>query len=91
VLGGFLIAVIVYGASILGALVAVQAWTLSATDISSFIRSLVMDPLTLAAALVAREVPIWAGAWIAAHGRKVKAKNVAAREEYDRAVAEAAA
>lgn len=88
VLGGFIVAVIVYGASILGALLAVQAWNFTAADAATFIRSLVMDPLTLAAAIVAREVPIWIGAWISSRGRKLKAKNAAEREEYDRTVAE---
>ncbi|MEA9984577.1 hypothetical protein [Subtercola sp. RTI3] len=90
VLGGFLVAVVVYGAAILGALLAVQAWTFSADQAAAFVRSLVMDPLTLAAAIVAREVPIWVGAWISSRGRKLKARNAADREEYDRAVADAA-
>ncbi|UFS59301.1 hypothetical protein [Subtercola endophyticus] len=88
VLGGFLVAVVVYGAAILGALLAVQAWNFSSADLTTFIRSLVMDPLTLAAAIVAREVPIWIGAWIASRGRKLKAKNAADREEYERKLAE---
>jgi hypothetical protein len=91
VLGGFLVAVLVYFAGIAGALLHVQAWNWQPQEQFDFVRSLTMDPLTLAGAIVAREASIWTGAWIAARGRKVKARNVAAREEFDRSQAEASA
>jgi hypothetical protein len=93
VLGGFLVAVLVYFGTIAGALVHVQAWNWQPQEQYDFVRSLVMDPLTLAGAIVAREVSIWTGAWIAARGRKVKARNSEAYEQYksDRAAAETAA
>jgi hypothetical protein len=91
VLGGFLVAVLVYFGGIAGALIHVEAWTMQPQQQYDFVRSLTMDPLTLAGAIVAREASIWAGAWIALRGRKVKARNLAAREEYDRAQAEASA
>ncbi|MCS5732557.1 hypothetical protein [Herbiconiux daphne] len=84
VLGGFLVAVLVYVAGIAGALIHVQAWNFQPQEQYDFVRSLTMDPLTLAGAIVAREVSIWTGAWIAARGRRVKARNIAAREEYER-------
>ncbi len=43
---------------------------------------------TLGAALVAREVAVWFGAWIGARGRRVTAKNAAMLEEYEAALAE---
>ncbi|MFB2596739.1 hypothetical protein ACEXQE_03005 [Herbiconiux sp. P17] len=89
VLGGFLVAVLVYFAGIAGALIHINAWNLQPQEQYDFVRSLTMDPLTLAGAIVAREASIWAGAWIALRGRKIKARNLAAREEFDRNQAEA--
>lgn len=89
IIGGFVVAAIVYAGSIVGAYLAVQGWTMSSDELGAFLRSLMMDPLPLAAAIVAREVSVWTGAWVASRGRKVKERNQAARAEYDRAVAEA--
>ncbi|WP_382303749.1 hypothetical protein [Herbiconiux sp. UC225_62] len=91
VLGGFLVAVLVYFGGIAGALIHVQAWNLQPQEQYDFVRSLTMDPLTLAGAIVAREASIWTGAWIALRGRRIKARNLAAREEFDRNQAEASA
>jgi hypothetical protein len=91
VLGGFPVAVFVYAGTIIGALLTVQGWTLSLNDQLRFVTSLVMDPLPLAAGIVAREATIWAGAWLSYRGRRVTARNTAAKAEYDRVVAEAAA
>ncbi|WP_368497324.1 hypothetical protein [Herbiconiux sp. A18JL235] len=84
VLGGFLVAVLVYVAGIAGALIHVNAWNLQPQEQYDFVRSLTMDPLTLAGAIVAREVSIWTGAWIASRGRKVKQRNKEAREQFER-------
>lgn len=43
---------------------------------------------TLGAAVLAREVAVWFGAWIGARGRKVTAKNAALLAEYEGALAE---
>ncbi|MCS5498892.1 hypothetical protein NY547_16705 [Cnuibacter physcomitrellae] len=88
VLGGFLVAVVVYFGAIAGAVGyayltgVASGW--GAQDQYDFVAALTLDPLTIAAAVVAREVSIWTGAWIAARGRKLKARNAAAREEYAR-------
>ncbi len=91
VLGGFPVAVFVYAGTIVGALLTVQGWTLSVNDQISFITSLVMDPLPLAAGIVAREATIWAGVWLSFRGRRVTARNTAARAEHETALADAAA
>jgi hypothetical protein len=88
VLGGFLVAVVVYFSYLGGALLAVQAWTLTGSEAARFISTQWLNPGAIAAAIVAREVPIWFGAWIARRGRSVTAKNVAARQEYERQLAE---
>jgi len=88
VLFGFLVAVIVYFSYIGGALLTVQAWTMTPTEAAAFISTQWLNPGAIAAAVVAREVPIWFGAWIAARGRKVTARNIEARQEYDRLINE---
>jgi len=88
VLGGFAVAVVVYFSYIGGALLAVQAWNLTPTEATRFITTQWLNPGAIAAAVVAREVPIWFGGWIARRGRSVTAKNVAARQEYERQLAE---
>lgn len=43
---------------------------------------------TLGAAVLAREVAVWFGAWIGSRGRKVRAKNAELLAEYETALAE---
>ena len=88
VLGGFLVAVVVYFSYIGGALLAVQAWNLTPGEAARFVSTQWLNPGAIAAAIVAREVPIWFGAWIARRGRSVTAKNIAAKAEYERQLAE---
>ena len=88
VLGGFVVAVIVYFSYLGGALLAVQAWSLTPAEAARFLGTQWLNPGAIAAAVVAREVPIWFGAWIARRGRSVTAKNAAAKAEYERKLAE---
>jgi hypothetical protein len=60
---------------------------LNAAEASRLVGSLWLSPFGIAGGIVAREVSIWAGAWLAARGRKLKVKNAEAREEYDRKLA----
>jgi hypothetical protein len=46
------------------------------------------NPLVIAAALLAREVSLWAGAGISARGRRVTVRNVESRAAFDREAAE---
>lgn len=48
-----------------------------------------MTTPVIAAALIAREVSIWFGAWIGARGRRMKLRNAEALAEYETALAEA--
>ena len=45
---------------------------------------LLTDPYIITAALLAREVTLWAGSGIGARGRRVKQRNADAREAYER-------
>ncbi|TFC60403.1 hypothetical protein E3O62_06780 [Cryobacterium sp. TMT2-15-1] len=87
VLFGFLVAVAVYFSYIGAALLSVQAWNFTPDQAARFISQQWLNPGAIAAAVVAREVPIWAGAWIARNGRAVTERNTAAKAEYDRVLA----
>lgn len=82
-----LVAVLVYFSYIGGALLTVEAWTRTAEQAGEFIGQRWLDPFAIAAFVVAHEIPIWLGGWIAARGRSVTERNRLAREEYDRELA----
>ncbi|MGI9821854.1 hypothetical protein [Agromyces sp. Marseille-Q5079] len=84
---GLLVGVFVYFSYIGAALLTVQAWTLTYDEAMTFIAGRWLDPFAIAAAVIAREIPIWFGGWIAAHGRTVTERNRLAREAYDRELA----
>ncbi|WP_353826726.1 hypothetical protein [Agromyces sp. SYSU T0242] len=84
---GLAVGVVVYFAYIAGALLTVNAWTMTPQQAGDFIRDRWLDPYAIIAAVVARELPIWFGGWIAAHGRTVTDRNIREREEYDRRIA----
>ncbi|MDJ0347763.1 hypothetical protein [Cryobacterium sp. PH29-G1] len=92
VLFGFLVAVVVYfsyiGGAVLGLVIDGRADGLGAAELGRIVGTLWLNPGAIAAGLIAREVPIWAGAWIARRGRRVTAKNLAARTEYERLLAD---
>jgi len=88
VLFGFLVAVVVYFSYIAGALLTVQAWNLTPAEASRFLSTQWLNPAAIAAGVIAREVPIWTGAWIARRGKQVTVRNSEARSEYERLLAE---
>lgn len=84
---GLLAAVIVYFAYIGGALLTVAAWQFTPAEAGEFLANQWLSPYAIVAAIIARELPIWFGGWIAARGRTVTERNRAAREEYERQLA----
>ena len=84
---GLLVGVLVYFSYIGAALLTVEAWTLTVEQGNEFLRQRWLDPFAITAAVVAREIPIWFGGWIAARGRTVAERNRLAREAYDRELA----
>ncbi|MFF2494371.1 hypothetical protein [Agromyces sp. NPDC058064] len=84
---GLLVGVLVYFSYLGGALLTVEAWTLTFDEAQSFIAQRWLDPFAIVAALIAREIPIWLGGWIAARGRTVTERNRVALEAYDRELA----
>lgn len=88
VIGSIVVALAVYfGAA--GSLLLLNGGLLETPESAAAIfRSILGNPLVIAAALLAREVAIWAGVLIAYRGRKVKARNAEARATWDREQAE---
>ncbi|MCD5346214.1 hypothetical protein [Agromyces sp. S2-1-8] len=84
---GVLVGALVYFAYIGGALLTVEAWTLTFDEAAAFVGQRWLDPFAIVAAVIAREVPIWLGGWIAARGRTVTERNREALEAYDRELA----
>ncbi|RXZ69927.1 hypothetical protein [Agromyces albus] len=84
---GLLVGVLVYFSYIGGSLLTVEAWTLTADEAGRFIAERWLDPFALAAFIIAREIPVWFGGWLAARGRTVTERNRVAREAYDRELA----
>ncbi|WP_136708449.1 hypothetical protein [Agromyces sp. H66] len=84
---GLLVAALVYFAYIGGAVLSVQAWRLPVDDSAGFLRERWLDPFAIAAFVIAREIPIWFGGWLAARGRAVTERNRIARETYERELA----
>ena len=84
---GLLVGVFVYLSYIGAALLTVQAWTMTIDQANDFIRARWLDPFALIAGILAREITIWLGGWVASRGRAVTERNRLAREAYDRELA----
>ncbi|MGR0319263.1 hypothetical protein [Agromyces sp. ZXT2-3] len=84
---GLGVGILVYLSYIGGALLTVAAWQFTPQQAADFIAERWVDPFAIIAFIVARELPIWFGGWIAARGRTVGERNIRAREEYDRQLA----
>lgn len=88
VLGGFLVGIAVWASAVAGLILS--------PDLSGFTRqegllnltAIMLFPLPILAGVAARETSVWFGAWIGARGRKMRAQNAAALEEYEAALAE---
>ncbi|MGO1538383.1 MAG: hypothetical protein ACTHZ9_10085 [Leucobacter sp.] len=90
VLGGFPIGLLVWAGAIVGYAFSdgVLGGPTTSWAILDLVRDFALTLPTLGAAVVAREVSIWFGAWIGARGRKMTAKNAELLDEYETALAE---
>jgi hypothetical protein len=87
VIGSLFVGVFVYFATAAVTLLS-HASVIPANRVGADFHLLLLNPTVIVAALLAREVSLWVGFAIAARGRRVKARNVEARESYDREFAE---
>ena len=83
VIGGFVVAAVVYG-SFLGGVLIEQAASIRPDEVGAVVQNALLSPAAVISFIIAREVPIWFGAWVSARGRKVKERNIEARREYER-------
>ncbi len=91
VLGSFLVAVLVYFASIGGNLLAANIFQMTQEQAAEGFRQLALSAPIVVATVLAREVTIWFGAAIASRGRKVKASNLESQATFDRELADSRA
>ncbi|MDR6610624.1 hypothetical protein [Leifsonia sp. 1010] len=89
ILGGLFVAVFVYFVYIGAGLIDAQYWLRNSEEFAILMRSAWVSPLAVLAGVIAREVSIWTGAWLAARGRKLKARNAEAQADYEQQVADA--
>jgi hypothetical protein len=89
ILGGLFVAVFVYFVYIGANLVDAQYWTRTPNEFAILLRSAWVNPFAVLAGVIAREMSIWTGAWLAARGRKLKARNAEAQADYEQQLADA--
>jgi hypothetical protein len=89
VLGSLFVGVFVYFGTAGAVLVhVINVSHLRSSEVSIVFQDILVSSGAIAAGLLAREVSLWVGFAIAARGRRVKARNVEARDTYDREFAE---
>ena len=98
VLGGFLVAALVWGSATLAlgqfgtpyasAQELLPGFSIGIDSAMALVHRFGLTVPALAAAAVAREVTVWFGAWIGARGRRMKLRNAEALAEYEAALAE---
>jgi hypothetical protein len=87
VLGSLIVGAIVYFGTIGVQLLTDNAFAMTPTEAMAAFAAYAINPFVIAAALVARETSMWIGAAISSRGRRMKARNLVAREEFDKATA----
>ena len=88
VLGGLPVAILVYVVYVATRLLQNDVLDLAPSEQALVLQRIVTFPDGILAGLLARELITWFGIGISARGRRVKAKNVEARAEYDRKLQE---
>lgn len=87
VLGSLIVGVFVYFVSA-GVILLFHLSQIQANQGGAAYKDALLSIGTIVAALLAREVALWAGFAVAARGRRVKARNVEARAVYDQEIAD---
>ncbi|MBG6108877.1 hypothetical protein [Frigoribacterium sp. CG_9.8] len=83
VLGSLLVGLFVYFGTVATGLLVNNVLGETATEAARLLATALSSPFIIGAALVAREVSMWMGAFISARGRRMKARNIDARETFD--------
>lgn len=88
VLGGFVVAVIVWVGFVGSAIIAAGAFGASSALVGAIVLQQLTNPLGFAAAIAAREVPIWVGGIVSRRGRTARSRNADARVAYEQELAD---
>jgi hypothetical protein len=86
VIGSIFVALVVFFGGT-GAILLFQINQIPSNRVGEYFTAVLLSVPIILAAILAREVALWMGFAIAAHGRKVKARNVEARILYDQEIA----
>lgn len=87
VLGSLIVGAIVYFGTIGVQLLTENVVAMTPSAAAAAFAAYAINPFVIAAALVARETSMWLGAAISSRGRRMKERNLTARDEYDKATA----
>ena len=90
VLGSIFVALFVYFGTVATGLLVNNILAETPTGAARLLSTALFSPFIIAAALLAREVSMWMGALISARGRRVKVRNLEARDAFDRETADRA-
>lgn len=88
VLGGFVVAIVVWIGFVGAALISASAIGAPSAEVGSIVLQQLTNPLGFAAAIAAREVPIWVGGLVSRRGRTARARNAEALTAYEQELAE---
>jgi len=73
-----------YAGHLLGVLIEAPFWSLTAEAGATLVSSQLLAPMAIVALVVARELTIWFGAWVARSGARKTVLNAEAQREYER-------
>lgn len=88
ILGSIFVALLVYFGTIGAVMLANGAILRTPEEAAQMFEAGLVDPIVVAAALIAREVSLWTGSLIARRGRRLTVRNAEARDAWEREVAE---
>ena len=88
ILGGLVVAIFVYLVYIGAGLVDARFWQRNADEQALVLSRAWVSPFAVLAGVIAREMSIWTGAWLAGRGRKLKARNAEAQADYEQQLAD---
>ncbi|MGH1525687.1 hypothetical protein ACRAWC_17210 [Leifsonia sp. L25] len=89
ILGGLFVAVFVYLVYIGAELSDAHYLSRNAEEQALILSRVWVNPFAVLAGVIAREMSVWTGAWLAARGRKLKARNAEAQADYEQQLADA--
>ncbi|AGW40622.1 hypothetical protein O159_04150 [Leifsonia xyli subsp. cynodontis DSM 46306] len=89
ILGGLVVAVFVYFVYIGAGLIDAHYWQRTPDEFQVLLRSAWVNPFAVLSAVLAREVSVWTGAWLAARSRRLKARNAEAQADYEQQLVDA--